>query len=523
MRHGTLKYQWIRYLSTENVPDEFWSQLLQKLLQELRSVDNYIGSKGRFRLPEHLRFVPKTIQDHEEQPLLPDCECNTHENIYVSTEYAEDLDYPILRKLGVTDLSMTEFVHRLEYDVGLDQRSRWKRSPDETNWHEQIATVLLQQMDRSPTFKLQVDTIALVPLLNNSRQWAPARGATIFFPTCRGIDIPRDLPLSLVNPDYLESPNMIALFESLGISECLPERIFPLIKNACRSSKWTLGASREHIKFIYWNFDRLTLNELHNPTMIFTDENKKKWPHNKSSWIYHVKSTNEDTYQAVEIFGRSIPFELQHEMHFLSPMYYDYFETCDNRNNKSGIVWLEDFLNLKSTPCIRERKNPLKLSPEIKYIARERPEKLLGVLKADWSRSGPDQAWLTDFKAVNAHVPILNSEAEMPLSETYLPLPKLRAIVSRLKLEDDFGFVEEVENVNELDFPEWTFLRSLGVGMEENLGFWIRLLKNARRANCVDVKVTAEIYTNLQRFCTDLRDKITLKYVILPRREYLEY
>jgi hypothetical protein len=368
-------------------------------------------------------------------------------------------------------------------------------------------------MKSSQGLKSQVDIIALVPLINTNRQWVPARGATIFFPTCRGIEIPRDLPLSLVDPSRLGTPKMVELFKVLGVSQCQPERIFPLIKSACKSSQWTRQNALEHLKFIYWNYDELDEDERQNPTMIVIDNNKKKWPHNDIGWIYHAKSKHDEAYHALNIINRPVPAELENSMQFLNPMYYDYFETCENRHNESGIAWLEEFLDLQSTPRIRKRGDQQKLSPEINHIVHHRPEKLLGVLESDWPFRGPDRAWLKEFRALNARVPISIFEDKMPLSETYLPLPKLKAIVSRLGLHNDFGFLEELKEMNfGLTTLRWIFLQDLGVGIEENLRFWIHLLKNARKENNVDVKVTAEIYTNMQRFCTDETDRTVLKY-----------
>lgn len=87
----------------------------------------------------------------------------------------------------------------------------------------------------------------------------------------------------------------------------------------------------------------------------------------------------------------------------------------------------------------------------------------------------------------------------MPLDDSYLPIPKLMEIVSGLGLERNFGFVLELKG--ESDWSKWEEFRHLGVGTEEDLAFWIRILKKARATAATDAVKMAEIYGNLQRMC----------------------
>ncbi|KAF2187478.1 hypothetical protein K469DRAFT_749209 [Zopfia rhizophila CBS 207.26] len=499
LQHDTLKYQWIRYLSTENVPDEFWTQLQKKLLEKLKTVDKFICANEMECFPEYLRFVPNALRDHIQDPLIPDCDCEDHDEMYVSEEYDQILDHPILRKLGVTDLTMKEFIHRLASDVKLgEDESLWKCAPIEDVWHEELATVLLKAMNQSSEDKSQIGKIPLVPLTNTNRKWVPPRGACIFFPTCRGIEIPTDLNLSLVDPHRLRWSGVVELFKCLGVSECEPERIFPEIKHACQSSEWGLKTAVEHLKFIFWNHDRLATQQ--NPVMVVSAAKTKFWPHKTGTgWIY--RPGIEGDYSAADIIDQPLPMELKSKIFFLHPLYYETFKNCERRQDKTGIEWLEEFLDVKVIPQLQRRSNRDQLSFEVDYIARHKPQQLLGLLKANWSQVRRLASWQKDFKALNVQVPILDSDTKLLLRETYLPLPKLRTIVARLDLEKDFGFIQELQDINDDNVGEWRFLSQLGVGVEEDLNFWIHILKKARQAQEMDVTVTSEIYSQLQRLC----------------------
>jgi hypothetical protein len=511
-----LKYQWIRYLSTENVPDEFWSRLFAKLFRKIKALENFFCDDDDWELiPAQLRFVPMYLRDSHQKPLLPDWPNKDFGEAYISEKYDPVIDHPILRKLGVTDLSMNEFITRLAHDLSLKRRfSFWKSKSNEDPWHEKIASVLLQAIEKQPGHKARIDQIKLVPLINSNRKWVPPRNASIFFPTCRGIDIPTDLELNLVAPQRLRWPAVMELFRQLGVSECAPERVFPDIKRACVSSNWTVASAVEHLKFVFWNHDRLLVQ--HNPVMIFSARNIKYWPHydrsyinSAANWFYNPGS--KELYSAAVVIGQPLPEVLKSSMEFLHPLYFEAFNNIERRNDKTGPEWLEHYVQVKTIPQLQRRRDLTKVSFEVAYIARNNPQKLLGVLKANWQQARGSSVWQDDFRSLNVQVPILNSYNNLQLRNTYLPLPRLRSIVKRLGLKSNFGFIQELRDITDEDVGEWRFLNRFGVGMEEDMNFWINALKNARLALKMDVKVTSEIYTHIQRLCTTAEHESLLR------------
>ena len=177
-----------------------------------------------------------------------------------------------------------------------------------------------------------------------------------------------------------------------------------------------------------------------------------------------------------------------------------------------GANQIEEFLEIKAIPQLQKRNRPQEISSEIDYIARHQPQKLLGILKSQWPNVRSLTNWQNSFKGLDIQVPILDSDTKMPLHETYLPLPKLRAIAARLDLEKNFGFLQELEDIDDDSIREWRFLSRLGVTVEEDLHLWIKMLKKARQNENADVAQTSEIYMQLQRLCVTEEHESLLRY-----------
>jgi hypothetical protein len=176
-------------------------------------------------------------------------------------------------------------------------------------------------------------------------------------------------------------------------------------------------------------------------------------------------------------------------------------EKLDRRNDQTAINWLYKFLEVKTSIQLRLRSNLITntTSPELDYIAAKRPEVLLGVLQGNWSQFSVADSWTSKFAL--CEVPILHSNTKKKLESTYLPLPKLISITDRLGVQQGFGFIKELEGITEVTAGKWYFLKRFGVVIEENIWFWLAVLKQAKISNCTNVKIISEIYLELQKFC----------------------
>lgn len=446
-------------------------------------------------MPSQLRIVPNIYEFGSGEPLLPDLD-NGH-SAYISDKYNQDLDLPILRKLGAEALTISGLIVRLKHDLHRKQ-PRMHSMPSESDWQTRVADILIKAMDVAQCSS-DIMLLPLVPLSNGT--WVVARNASIFFPTSGGIDIPTDLPLNLVDGDTLHNLSRASLFSKLGVTECSPLRIFPLIQQvyqARRIKGISWQAHTSHVKFLFWHHDKIPDKGVE----IRFARKINKWfnPRDTSAgWIYCPRA--QGTYAAFSILGNDATEELKSKVQVLHSKYYDLVDTLGRRNDQTVISWIHQFLEVKTSIQLRPRYNSItnSTSPELDYIAAKRPEFLLGVLQANWSQFSISDSWTSKFAL--CEIPILHSDTKKKLESTYLPLPRLVAVADRLGVQQDFGFIKELEGITESTTGKWYFLKQFGVVTEENIQFWLAVLRQTKINNCTNVKVISEIYLELQKFC----------------------
>ena len=400
-----------------------------------------------------------------------------------------------MRAMGTKNFTNSDFLPRLTQDLD-NNTSRMQNSSDDV-WHTKVAVLLIRAAS-VPSWKVYIQRLKIIPLQNG--RWAPSFNASIFFPSSGGVQIPEGLPLSLVAENALLNSSRKTLFSILGVSECAPSRIFPLIEQRYSSSnRHTLSICLQDIKFLFWH--NAELPETGYSISVFASSGRGHtnyfiYKTSSRNWMYWPKS--EDAYAMINLQGNLMPSELKDHVAYLHNGYYETLNKCGLRNNLSGKDWLHRQLAIKETPQLHRKRilfTPLQLSAEVEYIAKHLPERLLGVLHANWISYNRSDEWDNFFKGTN--VPILHSSEYRQLRTTYLPTPKLKTIVSELGLENSFGFLKELDGISDLDEIKWRFLERFGVGLREDVSFWLKLLYHARDA---PKHVVFKIYTRLQTF-----------------------
>jgi hypothetical protein len=150
-------------------------------------------------------------------------------------------------------------------------------------------------------------------------------------------------------------------------------------------------------------------------------------------------------------------------------MYYSALENMHKRHDREALDWFNDFFQLCQNPQLHRRGIVNCRSFEAEFIAENKPEYLIGVLKSSWGQYCPVKDWDEYFKAVK--IPLIDSNETLRLEDTYLPLPKLRKIVSQLNLDSRFGFIEELSNIQDIDAAQWEFLERFDVKMDADVRF----------------------------------------------------
>jgi hypothetical protein len=404
----------------------------------------------------------------------------------VSESYDTNTDLPILRTLGVQNMDKWDFLHSLKEDLNRVS-SRMFSSPINDSWHTKVLQLLVDLMAYSK-FATFIKQLPIVPLANG--RWVPALNASIFFPKCGGIDVPADLPVSLVKAGASQNPTWKKFLGKLGISECTPSTIIPLIEQRYRSSGRSAEESLNHVAFLFWHHKELPSQRF--PIRLIMNGRFNSPFTAKTGWVYCPRS--EDQYAACKLLDQE---KLEDEMEFLDLRYYDRLEMLGSRNGTTPIEWLHSYFQIKTYPQLHRRDERNQMSAELDYLRTHNSGFLVRTLGLHWSQYRP--AWDDTIKSTE--VPIRDSDLQEPLCSVFLPLPSLIEIATRLELSKDFKFLREFPNITEAQASNWSALKRFGVGVNEDLSFWIELLRQAERKGDPSSKVVFEIYSQLQKLC----------------------
>jgi hypothetical protein len=508
----------VRYIPTASNAHEFWGELQSTLVKEICATKLFVSladetSPWKLWEPGQVRIVTKMFRDRNSVPLLVDL--SSGNTAYISEKYDPELDLPVMRQLGTRNMTVNpDFLYRLKEDLDKDDASRWKSEDlKEDDWHTEVCDLLLNDLRNPPTmdFVLKLD---IIPLEGNDSKWVRKRKASIFFPSLGGVKIPGDLLAGLVKESWLQNNSRKALCIKLGIDECSLTLIFPLIEQ-----RYAKGGSiftyhfYQDIKFLFWHNRQLpaTGYSLYLTGNIGNDVESYSNT-DQNYWLYCPQSEN--PYSMFKLLNGQVPKELQNQLKFPNIRYFETLKECGQRYNKNGPDWLRDRGNIKVTPQLRRRgASPFtgnQMSHELLYIMGHLPQYLLGVLESDWPNYVKWGEWDTRTKTIQ--VPILNSTDSRTLEKTFVPLPKLKAIVDSLELGQSFGFLKELDGLTDEQVVKWRFLEHFGVGMTDDVSFWIALLKHARTMDSVEKQQVFKIYSHLQTFI-DAKDVALLRYV----------
>ena len=496
-----MRYSWVRYIPTARILHDLWGQLQAKLLGSLRTQKLFFALDDQVESDPwsaaQLRVVTDRFKDQDLEPLLPDLDSGN--TAYISDKYHSRLDLPIVRELGTVNLSIHDFLVRLEQDLELEDDSQLRWGVDD-EWHTKVSNLLIMALE-VPAQKKRVQKLKMIPLQGGD--WVDSCRDSLFFPTSGGIKIPQDLPLNLVDEESLLNERRKTLFSAIGITECAPTTIFLLIEQRYLTVESiafdAIVTCFQDVEFLFWHGDVLPPSyAIHLVTI--NGEMARVSNATKGSWIYSPVS--KDSNSMFKLLGdvAAVPDELKDHVRFVHPDHYQTLGRHGSRNNRTGAHWLRDRVEIRQAPqlCRRNWRSSAQpeMSAELLYIAKYLPQHLLRVLKGNWPQYHESEEW--DTKIREAKVPILNCSEPKALEMTHLPVSKLKAKVEKLDLSESFGFLEELDGMTDVQAAEWQILERFGVGSEDDVIFWLTLLKQARRRQSVRKHHVFEIYSRLQ-------------------------
>ncbi|KAL2038032.1 hypothetical protein N7G274_009252 [Stereocaulon virgatum] len=494
-KHPTLRFYWVRYLPGKTISDKFWPKLLPKIVVLLKQSPFLLSRSGKFRKTRsQLKWLPGDAVDENGEPLFNDLATE----LYLS-KGNNLLDKSALDALDVQKVIIGEACERVRAD--LSRPNSMLKSPTTTRpWHTRSAELLRLPFIRKWPKTTIVRELPLISLKNG--EWVSVDSGQVFFSKNLDVPVPSDLGLRLVESTTLEMPARIALFSDLGVRTCVPKDVIALIIR--RYNRWNtvnLQHSIEHLRCLYWDLpkDEKTIDK----TTYLKDLNHMP--------VYRSFVTLEKDYLTVDdlyfesddesgtkmlsmraLDGDKV-FAPSFDAHFISKEYLGVIPPESHRNGLSWRERLVKFAKIRAVPCLVSPKDGAKLSDIFIHIMVNRKEQLVGTLKAHWSsytRSMKDEIIETLSKA---RVPCEGATEEL-LGRTYLPLPHLKQRCADLGAEGAVPFLKLPSELRQSSPLEWDFLKTLHVRHEDDLDFYIYILRHFRSIQAKDLKAVDKVF-----------------------------
>lgn len=499
--HGTLQYQWMRYLPEDSISDEFWGQLkprIEALLKETPILRSW--TQRRLYRPEQLRYVAPKFLDNDGRPLFADL----GEDIYLAPGY-ELRDFEMLRPLGVKKLLVHEALDRVESD--LEGISRWKAAiPDD--WHNRVADFLTALFERTQegSNRLRIQSLPLIPL--SETEWVAATTASkkIYFPTVGPCEIPTDLGFLLVNPTWMNSPPLVKLFSLLGVEECKPQVVISEIYSQRCEAFFRDRPS--DLRFLFWHEeDEVRLSQ---GSGLITEWNGTPGVYAaalKNTIYFPDRSDECSAHQLFQKSGNAPGFST----HFLDQRYLDAVSPDARSRGRSWEMWLEEFLRIRRFPQISEFGKP---SKALKYILEYRSDKVLELLRKNWPNYGSQITAEIATAIRKCQVP-RDGGGVIKLDSAYLPLSSLKSTAAEFDANPPI-FLQIPSGSECADLIEpWKFLAHFGVGFTDDVSFYLHILGHIRRVNSGTPDKRAcnsalQVYDRIMKMCTSTIDTIVV-------------
>jgi hypothetical protein len=477
-KHPSLQYQWLKYLPGRSISDEFWAQLLPKIVKLLART-KFLRTRGQgvLKRPQDLRYLSIDHLDQYNEPLFDDLT----DEIYLSSKY-EGREQ--LRRLGVASITYDEMLDRIQADARRSSSKMAAAARDE-EWHTRVAKLLLKTFEEGLSHTRQrLRGLQLIPLQDG--RVVSSNERPIFYPDSGGVPIPTDLNLRLVKVDGIQNQFRSQLFSKLGVESCVPERVVDLI--LARYKKWWnvgLKDSVVHLRYLYWHL-RTDETSLDNYIYLYNEhivpvyrETLNFGKFNECADDLYFESDNEYGVQQLLSSEGTTP---EISIHFIHPAYLEAMPNTARRDDQSWETWLEEVAQVRRIPRLVERSRPASLSKVFIHIVERRPEKLIGTLQAHWSSYS--NLMLPEIVAAlaNAYIPCENLK-KTRLHKTYMPLPELKNKCKQFGLEGKLPFLKLPSQLTKGFDRRWKFLEMFQVGMEADTRFYLDGLQYSVRFN----------------------------------------
>jgi len=213
-QHGTLEYQWMRYLPMEDsYPwDGLWKDLVSKIKSKVEGLVVFRSHERRTRRTiKDLYYRSPLLNDQHGAPLLADL----RSEVYLSDSYAPS-DVEILKGFGLRSLPFETIISIVRQDLLAGTSSRIKGLTTDEDWATRTYELLNLPWKNGWASNIQtLKQLDIIPLQDGS--WVSSDSGVALYPQYDDVAVPKDLGLRLVHPTATRNQARCAFFDNLGV------------------------------------------------------------------------------------------------------------------------------------------------------------------------------------------------------------------------------------------------------------------------------------------------------------------
>jgi hypothetical protein len=445
----------------------YWLDIRKSIRRCLRDAPVLRNQAGGLSMPKHLKYLDWT-HDRDGKPMLGNA------SDYISACYPQ-MTHSRLSWLGVTTPNwdwMCEALQKLFDEDVLQARMR------NDKWYSDLAKTILEASRKSSKDGSDLkglSGIPLIPLRDGTWRCPPPENNPIYLPLSSETEIPPGLSLSFADEKACSCPTRRRLFMFLGVKSCTVHEVATKIvdhqanlelehtDDMCAQLRY-LYKMRKQLDFV--NLEKIRFRC---STCDFRHSGRS---------IYADISATGDLKQLFSSYDNA---------HF---MRNGYFAGLEPRIKTKFAKWLGKTMGVAMVPRLVTRRGH-DLHTNFEWLLNNKKDRVLDVLRQNWDLY--DNSEKTSAEDILAGQEFMCRPGHLaPLKATYLPLPKL------IRKAEDLGDVSKLKflNLSGGEPKDWKFLSNLGVGIAEDLVFYLWILNQLPESG--NIQKTKQLYLAIQ-------------------------
>lgn len=458
---------------------------------------------GNLRQINDVVILVEGFMDVGDNPLLDDHTLNP----FLSNRYS-NVCKDILKDFGLKRMHTRLLISMLRDDLE-SPASRMKSDYHSAEWHSKLARLLML----AP--KENVKSLGLIPL--RSGEWVSASSMPIYLPTTRGISVPPEVDIKVLEPSAVANEDRKVLFEHLEIIEPsiadVRASIFRSYSSVhCRVSR---EDSKAHLHYLYVTQPLDDTETDFKSIYVYSEGGHVGYPHREDVYLRSGHSYGPEELLLPTDSAPGFQILLLH------PTYLENAPIAPSLRHPSWREWLRKPVLLKESLSLFSSDGRT-MSEACKYVSEHRPEKFLGLLKYLWKYEGKRISKNDDLvkiiKDIDASKFCMPNILATNLDQTFLPLQSLQQVCARFMEEyEHFPFlkIDEVAALEELG-SQWMFLHTaFSVGNDDDLNFLLEILWWIHRSGFNDFDTfplsnprrILDLYVSLDSKCLGAEDQ----------------